>query len=152
LNEASVILECWFVRQKNRHSYENTLIADEGGILAGLVVTYDGARAREMDEPLERAAASLLGTTDYRITTEAEPDEFYLDTVSVHPDFQGRGLGRELIEAACTLARQQGRDRIGLLVETQNVGAQRLYERLGFVETNHRKILGHPYIHRVRAL
>jgi ribosomal protein S18 acetylase RimI-like enzyme len=152
LAEASAILECWFGRKKNRHSFENTLVADEAGVLAGLVVAYDGGRARELDEPLERAAASLLGTTEYRISIESEPGEFYLDAVSVHPNFQGRGLGRQLIDAVCALAQQQGRDRIGLLVETKNLRAQRLYERLGFVEAGKRTILGHAYIHRVREL
>ena len=33
LNEASPVLEAWFVRERNRHSYQNTIVFDQNGIL-----------------------------------------------------------------------------------------------------------------------
>jgi len=56
-------------------------------------------------------------------------------TVAVHPDWQGRGLGRllfgHLIEAARALSPPA--TRIELFAREGNAGAIRLYERLGFV-------------------
>jgi GNAT superfamily N-acetyltransferase len=55
-------------------------------------------------------------------------------TVAVDPDWQGRGVGsalfRALIDAARTLTPPVGR--IELWTGAANLGAQRLYERLGF--------------------
>jgi putative acetyltransferase len=55
-------------------------------------------------------------------------------TVAVDPDWQGRGVGsalfRALIAAARTMTPSVGR--IELWTGAANLGAQRLYERLGF--------------------
>ncbi len=55
-------------------------------------------------------------------------------TVAVDPDWQGRGVGsalfRALIEAARTMSPPVGR--IELWTGAANLGAQRLYQRLGF--------------------
>jgi len=76
--------------------------------LSALHSFYDGSIARILDEPLEKAAIRKSSLSDYRIPTEAEPSEFYLDTVSVDPNCQGRGFGRDLIEASCEHARKLG--------------------------------------------
>jgi putative acetyltransferase len=56
-------------------------------------------------------------------------------TVAVHPDFQGRGIGAALFEAlfaaAATLTPKV--ERIELMCREGNLGALRLYQRLGFV-------------------
>ena len=55
-------------------------------------------------------------------------------TVAVHPDFQGRGVGAALFEALFAAARELTPtiERIELMCRAGNVGALRLYERLGF--------------------
>src|SRR5690349_465646 len=104
LVEAESILERFFREAANRVSYENTLVLEEPEAnigqdrrIVGVAVSYDGRVARKLDEPLERAASLKSGSPDYLIPTEAEPDEFYLDTVSVDRACQGRGFGRQLI-------------------------------------------------------
>jgi putative acetyltransferase len=56
-------------------------------------------------------------------------------TVAVHPDFQGRGVGAALFETlfavAATLSPKI--ERIELMCREGNLGAVRLYQRLGFV-------------------
>lgn len=120
--------------------------------VVGVALIYDGSIARALDEPLEKAAAQKSGLPDYRIPTEAEPSEFYLDTVSVDPKCQGRGFGRDLIEASCEHARKLGRNRIGLLVDLGNFAAKRLYERLEFRVESRKQIAGYEYFHMVRDL
>ncbi|MGV9263709.1 N-acetyltransferase family protein [Kitasatospora sp. NPDC003701] len=46
---------------------------------------------------------------------------------------RGRGVGRALVEAGCTAAREQGARRITLRVLGHNAPARRLYEACGFV-------------------
>ncbi len=120
--------------------------------VVGVALIYDGLRARFLDLPLEKAAREKSGLSEYCIPTEAETSEFYLDTVSVHAKCQGRGFGRNLIETSCEHAREFGHDRIGLLVDVGNLGAKRLYERLGFQVEGEKEIAGDEYFHMVRKL
>jgi ribosomal protein S18 acetylase RimI-like enzyme len=155
--EAEFILDQFFRQKGNRVSYENALVLKDSSDersreVVGVALIYDGSIARTLDEPLEKAAIQKSGLSDYRIPTEAEPSEFYLDTISVDPKCQGRGFGRDLIEASCEQARKFERDRIGLLVDTENSGAKRLYERLGFRTQDRKQFAGYEYFHMIRNL
>jgi ribosomal protein S18 acetylase RimI-like enzyme len=150
--ETASILNDFFGQKDNRISFQNTLIVEEEGELVAVAILYDGAKARELDAPLERTAAKKSGDSNYRIPTEPEASEFYLDTVSVGPGCRGKGYGRKLIEAGCDWARKLGHLRMGLLVEADNVAAQRLYERLGFRTDYTKWIAGYEYFHMVRSL
>ena len=158
LAEAMSILEEFFQQKGNRVSYENTLVIEQpganagDGTMVGVAISYDGTKAKKLDEPLEVAARLKCGLSDYSIPTEAEPDEFYLDTVSVNRNYQGRGIGRQLIEAVCVQGRQAGHNRVGLLVDVTNPDAKRLYERLQFRVNKRRELSGVEYFHMVRDL
>lgn len=170
--EAELILGRFFREKGNRVSYENALVLEDAGErpsenplaqsaerfiephqdVVGVALIYDGSIARKLDEPLEQAAIQKSGLSDYHIPTEAEPSEFYLDTVSVDSKCRGRGFGRDLIEASCEHARKVGQSRVGLLVDLENLGAKRLYERLEFRVEGRRQIAGAEYLHMVRDL
>ncbi len=53
--------------------------------------------------------------------------------VAVHPDYQRRGIAYQLMEASLDMIRSRRGTQAVLQVNYDNVGAQRLYERLGFV-------------------
>jgi len=150
--EAASILSDFFGQEDTRISYKNALVIEEEGELIGVAIFYDGAKARELDAPLERAAVKKSGDSNYSIPTEPEVSEFYMDTLSVSPRCQGKGYGRKLIEAGCDRARKLGHHRIALLVEVENAGAKRLYERLGFCTDYTKLIAGQEYFHMVRRL
>jgi RimJ/RimL family protein N-acetyltransferase len=55
--------------------------------------------------------------------------------VSVHPKYQGLGIGQFLIETLLTWARQNGQiEKLFLQVFATNDNAIKLYEKLGFIE------------------
>jgi ribosomal protein S18 acetylase RimI-like enzyme len=139
LHETAAILGGFFKREANRLSYQNALVLEEDGTVVGLAILYDGAAARELDLPIERAAGQKSGDPQYSIPTEPEKSEFYLDTLAVIPRCQGKGYGRKLIEAGCDRARRLGHLRIALLVEVDTPAAKRLYERLGFRSLNSKR-------------
>lgn len=60
----------------------------------------------------------------------AEMQRVYVDT-SVH----GQGVGSKIIAAVETLAREEGFKKLWLTVWEENVKAQKLYQRLGYVKT-----------------
>src|SRR5215831_3759659 len=74
--EAARILSRFFRQEGNRVSHHNTLVLEDAGQIVGLVLTYDGAKARELDKPLEAAAAEKSANPDYRIPTEPDESEF----------------------------------------------------------------------------
>ena len=59
------------------------------------------------------------------------PDVWLVGGVYVDPAARGRGIGRALVEAALSSAREE-RVRVGLYVREDRLEARRLYERLGF--------------------
>jgi ribosomal protein S18 acetylase RimI-like enzyme len=170
--EAELILGRFFRDKGNRVSHQNALVLEDSGErpsgnpleqsaerliewhqdVVGVALIYDGSIARRLDEPLEHAAIQKSGLSDYHIPTEAEPSEFYLDIVSVDSKFRGRGFGGDLIEASCEHARKLGHNRVGLLVDIDNPGAKRLYERLEFRVEGRKQIVGAEYLHMVRHL
>ena len=150
--EAASILNDFFGQENNRVSYQNALVMEEEGEVVAVAILYDGGKARELDAPLELAAAEKSGDSNYRIPTEPEASEFYMDTLSVSPRCQGKGYGSKLIEAVCDLARKLGHHRIALLVEVDSAAAKRLYERLGFCTDYTKWIAGQEYFHMVRSL
>ncbi|NLW17086.1 MAG: ribosomal protein S18-alanine N-acetyltransferase [Firmicutes bacterium] len=59
-------------------------------------------------------------------------DEAHITNVAVHPDWQGRGLGREILLALLARAKVRGATRATLEVRKHNTQAQRLYRKYGF--------------------
>jgi ribosomal protein S18 acetylase RimI-like enzyme len=55
-----------------------------------------------------------------------------LSTVAVHPDFQGTGVARTMLEDALDRLRARGIVRIELLAEADNVRGIAFYRKLGF--------------------
>ena len=58
-----------------------------------------------------------------------------IGNVAVLPDWRGRGIGRQLMEAGIELVRHNGGDWIALQVRTDNDIAHNLYKALGFADT-----------------
>ena len=62
-----------------------------------------------------------------------------LAPVAVHPDWQGRHLGRRLLRRLLAIARQRGADTAFLEVRRSNRTAIHLYQTEGFCETGLRR-------------
>lgn len=69
-----------------------------------------------------------------------KPDVLHLDTLVVHPDLRGQGIGTQLVDAVIALARTEGKRFVTLEVKDINPRAKRLYERMGFSEERFEKL------------
>ena len=69
-----------------------------------------------------------------------KPETLHLDTLAVHADMRGQGIGTQLIEAVEALAQSEGKRLITLEVEDINPRVKYLYERSGFSEETFKKL------------
>ncbi len=129
-----------------------TADTDAEGRVAGVLVSYDGARLLELRRSFFEVAARVLGLHfDDSLEAETDPGEIYLDSLAVFPGYRGKGLAGRLIEAAAERHAGSGKP-LGLLVDVPNTGAYRLYTRLGFGKAGERPFAGVMMDHLQRRL
>ena len=56
----------------------------------------------------------------------------YVGGLAIHPDFGGKGFGKKMMQEIIDLAKEMGIQRLELSVGSENLQAQKLYEKLGF--------------------
>ena len=72
-------------------------------------------------------------------------DEVHINNVAIRPRYRGRGWGTLLMQHVLSEGRRLGATRATLEVRASNVGALRLYERLGFyIAATRRNYYTHP--------
>lgn len=62
----------------------------------------------------------------------------HLTRLAVHPNYQGRGIGAQLLHRAITDALEHHVDRVTLNTQENNRRSRALYHRFGFVDANQR--------------
>lgn len=65
--------------------------------------------------------------------------EAHILTLAVHPEYQGKGLARKILEHVLMISRERGAESIFLEVRPSNQRAIRIYEKAGFNEIGIRK-------------
>ncbi len=91
---------------------------------------YDAAFAGADFSVIERGGAAIG-----RLSVDRTTPRLHLIEISLAPEWRGRGIGGALIGRLQDEVRAGRAAGIVLNVERINVGAQRLYRRLGFVES-----------------
>ena len=142
-------LEMFFRQKGNRLSHEQVDVLEREGQIAGFLLAYHGKDIEQLDAPIKQRLLQM-GLSDADVIPEARPDEYYLDSVAVHPDFQGQGLGTELIRAFEQQAQRLGHSKCLLIVDVDNTRARALYERLGYTPDGSIEIGGHSYDRMVK--
>jgi len=123
-------------------SHEHAWMARADGAAAGILLGYTGLQKAAEDPATGLRLFGALGPglllrlsrllRLQRSIGALAPDEYYVSNVAVRPEFRGQGIGSLLLERARAEAAEAGAAWIVLDVETDNEGARRLYERLGF--------------------
>jgi DNA-3-methyladenine glycosylase I len=137
----------------SQYSYLNTLVAlDEDGGLCGACVSYDGARLHELRAAFIRAAKESFGRDFSGMDDETSAGELYIDSIAVPESCRGKGVATLLLKATIEKARDMGLPAVGLLVDTGNPKAEKLYSRLGFEYVGDNTWGGHPMKHLQYAI
>lgn len=150
--KATAILAQFFQADGNRLSYHNTLVKEVAGQIAGLIIAYHGRDIPRLDQPIVERVRRLSNDSTFTLDKEAEEDEFYIDTLSVAPAYEGRGYGTELMRAIEQWAQSLHYHKLSLNVFPENKRASGLYTRLGYTTVYDLPIAGHPYYHMVKQL
>lgn len=130
-----------------QYSFGNCLIAMDGDMLAGVLVSYDGGQLHRLREAFVRGAKAAFGHDFSHIEDETSEGEYYLDSLAVKVNYRHRGIASALIGTAIQRAKSMGFPRVGLLVDKSNPSAERLYCSLGFQFVNDTSWGGHPMRH-----
>ncbi|QAY66724.1 GNAT family N-acetyltransferase [Paenibacillus protaetiae] len=131
-DEALAALEQLFAEEGNRISYRHVLVDKREGQIAGMLLSYSGDEAAELDKPLAERAMRRTGAKEYAITQEAAEGDYYLDAIAVDAAYRGQGIASALIAAFENKAALLGYSRATLIVEPDNAKARALYTRLGY--------------------
>lgn len=135
-------------RSDTQYSYANTICAVSAeGQVVGISVSYDGARLRQLRQVFVDEAKKLFGRDFSAMAEETAAGELYLDSLAVDPAHQGKGIAKRLIMATAEKAKQMGVGPVGLLVDTGNPKAERLYNKVGFRQVGVNKWGGHDMKH-----
>ena len=67
------------------------------------------------------------------------PEEIDIHNIAVHPQFRRQGIGQTLLRQVVEQARRRDSSRVTLEVRVSNIGAQKLYESVGFTSQGVRK-------------
>lgn len=142
----------FFLLENNRLSYQNMIVADVLGEVAGIIITYTGEDALHLDEPILNRLRKKMRNDRLFFDKETDVGDFYIDTVSVNSKFQGHGIGTRLLVEAERKAIHKNYHRISLNVSRDNPSAKKLYRNLGYQEEKQIQINGHPYDYMVKRV
>ena len=143
--EATQFLERLFVQKNNQYSYENTLVYEKDKEILGSLVYYNGVHIDSLSQAVFDFVQSTYGH-NIRLEKETQAGEYYIDTLSVSPKAQGKGIGSSLL---FHLKEQLKGETIGLLVSMENPQAEKLYQRMGFAYADMKMLAGAPYKHLI---
>jgi len=151
LVEAKNLLRYFTAKENNQYSYQNCWVAEnEAGIVAAINV-YDGAQLHALRQPVIERIQHMY-KKDFTPEDETEAGEFYIDTLGVHPQHQGKGIGSKLLQFLINEYVNNRGETLGLLVDETNPNAKRLYIRLGFKTVGNKVLVGKPMEHlQIRA-
>jgi ribosomal protein S18 acetylase RimI-like enzyme len=141
------LFEYFFQQKSNQYSFEHTLVYEEMEKIMGSITFYDGALLPQYRKPFLEFIAEKYKVTGLIIEDETDPEEIYIDTLSVSPKHQGKGIGKQLLAAAINQARHGNQRKIGLLVDLENPGAKKLYSALGFESVGKKQLGNCVYEH-----
>ena len=138
-------------REDTLYSWKNTRLAvtrDNRPVAA--LVAYPGEGYMDCRKRTFALLGSLITFDAEKMEPETRDGEYYLDSISVHPHWRGKGIARVMMAEAAREAARMGRPAI-LACAPDNTGAKTLYESIGFREKGHMFIFGEDYLRMVSS-
>jgi ribosomal protein S18 acetylase RimI-like enzyme len=128
-------------RENNQYSYQYCFVAEDENEIIGAVNVYDGADLISLRKPVIEYVQNNFNK-DFNPEEETQKGEFYIDSLGVNPNYQGKGIGSKLIQFLIAEYVHQKNQTLGLLVEEANPNAKKLYLQLGFNPVGNKILVG----------
>ena len=127
------------VNSRNRAEVEHLeVFAEQSGFIESVTQCLQEADKLELWRPVGIYDRSMLiGFAMYGYFPEPAPGQVWLDRLLIDKKYQGKGFGRQTLDAAMALIRTYpfGKaDKVWLSYEPENVRAREIYRKYGFVE------------------
>jgi ribosomal protein S18 acetylase RimI-like enzyme len=130
----------------SQYSWKNCWVAEEDSKVIGAILLFDGASLTELRQPVIEYLKREFGR-DFTPEDETQAGEYYIDSLGVHPDQQGKGIGTKLLQFVIDEHVNKNGQTLGLLVDESNPKAKRLYVNLGFRRVGGRVVFGKKMEH-----
>jgi ribosomal protein S18 acetylase RimI-like enzyme len=145
-HKANTFLTYFAAREHNQYSYQNCWVAEIEGEIVVAANVYDGALLEELRRPIVQYLKTQLNR-DFNPEDETQAGEYYIDTLGVNFEQQGKGIGSKMLQFLIEEYVNKQRHTLGLLVDEENPIAKKLYLKLGFRPVGKKVLVGKPMEH-----
>lgn len=161
IDDAREVIETFFKQPKNVLSYQYADVAEDNDRIAGLVLSFPWDFVPRLNKPIIEELPEMYKSSrkDFEEkvipmikTKEANPDEYYVDSVAVYPEYRGRGIAGGLLNVAKIKSSTYGFDKMSLIVKPENVKAIALYKDNGYVVRDNLMLAGIKYLSMVNSI
>jgi ribosomal protein S18 acetylase RimI-like enzyme len=143
---AKDFLEYFASRENNQYSYQNCFVAEENNEIIGAVNIYNGSDIEALRAPIVDYVQKNYNP-EFNPEFETRAGEFYIDSLGVNPNHQGKGIGSKILRFLIDEFVHKNQQTLGLLVEEDNPLAKSLYLKLGFEIVGEKTLVGKKLEH-----
>lgn len=141
LENALLFLNSLVMERDNLYSYENCRVAVHEDVIIASAVVYNGADFSRLRIPVADRIKTMFGRS-FELEDETDAGEYYIDSIGVSKEYQGNGIGSNMIRSLIKEFVGEKKATLGLLVEKNNTAAKKLYLKLGFERVGERMLVG----------
>jgi ribosomal protein S18 acetylase RimI-like enzyme len=132
----------YFIKKgHNQYSYENCFVVEKESNIIAAVNVYNGANLIALREPVIKYVRTNFNKK-FNPENETTNGEYYIDSIGVNSDLQGKGIGSKILQFLIDLYVIEKQQTLGLLVEEDNPNAKKLYLKMGFIPVGNKTLTG----------
>ena len=125
------------MREEGAFSYKNAFIGEENGEVLAAMIGYALA---DSPDPTDYQDMPPMFVPLQELEGQV-PGSWYINVIAAYPEFRGKGSGSALMNFAESLAIEQNKSRLSLIVSNASHAAMRLYSELGFAMIDKRPMV-----------
>ncbi|WP_295589171.1 GNAT family N-acetyltransferase [uncultured Methanobrevibacter sp.] len=127
-------------RDLRKHEPEGTfkVILDDNDEIIGMLMAY--ISEMPYDFRLKSLKLIIVDILDHFVLCDIEKDDLYVAEIAIDDSLRGQGLGKQVLLDVIDYAKSKNLNRVILDADFRNIGARKLYERIGFKEFNKKSL------------
>lgn len=127
-------------RDLRKHEPEGTfkVILDNNDEIIGMLMAYISEMPYEFR--LKSLKLIIVDILDHFVLCDIEKDDLYVAEIAIDDSLRGQGLGKQVLLDVIDYAKSKNLNRVILDADFRNIGARKLYERVGFKEFNKKSL------------